>query len=151
MLHIAVITIIRKKTNLYFSGFQTMTQSCDKNESMTEEKKKKVAFFEVTHKELALNLCIVFVVFFKIFIGIYRKISASNSFVNVSLWENLLSTIFFLNGKNIVIYLRWCTQKCVFSVQRQSTIIYFKIFMFRVSLEFCVLSNCIFLIINAPF
>ena len=36
----AVITIIRKKTNLDFSGFQTMTLSCDKNGSMLVKEKK---------------------------------------------------------------------------------------------------------------
>ena len=36
----AVITIIRKKTILDFSGFETMTLSCDKNGSMLVKEKK---------------------------------------------------------------------------------------------------------------
>ena len=36
----AVITIMKKKTNLDFSGFQTITLSCDKNRSILLKKKK---------------------------------------------------------------------------------------------------------------
>ena len=37
-----VITIIRKKTNLDFSGFHIMTLSCDKNGSMLVKGKKRM-------------------------------------------------------------------------------------------------------------
>ena len=36
----AAIPIIKKKANLDFSGFQTMTLSCDKNGSMLVKEKK---------------------------------------------------------------------------------------------------------------
>ena len=36
----AVITIIKKKTNLDFSVFQTVTLSCNKNESVLVKEKK---------------------------------------------------------------------------------------------------------------
>ena len=36
----AVITIIKKKTNLDFSGFQIVTLSCNKNESVLVKEKK---------------------------------------------------------------------------------------------------------------
>ena len=36
----ATIPIIKKKANLDFSGFQTMTLSCDKNGSMLVKEKK---------------------------------------------------------------------------------------------------------------
>ena len=36
----AVITIMKKKTNLDFSGFQTITLGCDKNRSILLKKKK---------------------------------------------------------------------------------------------------------------
>ena len=42
MFQVAVITIIRKKTNLNFLGFQIMTLGYDKNRSMLLKEKKRI-------------------------------------------------------------------------------------------------------------
>ena len=55
------IAIIRQKTNLDFSGFQTMTLSCDKNGSLLVKEKKRMVNHGINQGKMYIFMEITFV------------------------------------------------------------------------------------------